>query len=121
ILAEVGYIGKRGMRLERSYDLNQINADPILPSFVLMQQNVNNGCQPDGTGCAKGQPVPIVTSGALTSTFVNSATTKTDLAQNGAGNFASRAEQTTLALHLRPNQQFGTITYIDSGGDSYYH
>jgi len=30
-------------------------------------------------------------------------------------------EQTTLAAHLRPNQQFGTITYIDSGGDSYYH
>jgi hypothetical protein len=40
---------------------------------------------------------------------------------NGAGNFAGRVEQTTLAAHLRPNQQFATITYLDSGGDSYYH
>ena len=34
---------------------------------------------------------------------------------------AGRIEQTTLAARLRPNQQFGIITYIDSGGDSYYH
>jgi hypothetical protein len=120
-LAEIGYIGKRGIRLERSYDLNQINADMILPSFLIMQQNVNNGCQPDGTGCAKGQSVPIVTSGAVTAAFVNSSTTKTDLSQNGAGNFAGRLEQSFLSLKLRPNQQFGIITYIDSGGDSYYH
>jgi len=30
-------------------------------------------------------------------------------------------EQTTLAAKLRPNQQFAKITYLDSGGDSYYH
>jgi hypothetical protein len=30
-------------------------------------------------------------------------------------------ESNTLAARLRPNQQFGQITYIDSGGDSYYH
>ena len=40
---------------------------------------------------------------------------------NAAGNFAGRVEQTTLAARLRPNPQFGTITYLDSGGDSYYH
>ena len=34
---------------------------------------------------------------------------------------AGRIEQTTLAAHLRPNQQFNTITYLDAGGDSYYH
>ena len=121
ILMEAGYIGKRGMRLLRGYDLNQINADPILPSFLIMQQNVAKGCQPDGTGCATGQPVPIVTSGAVTAAFVNSSTSKTDLSQNGAGNMAGRIEQNFLGLHLRPNQQFGTITYLDSGGDSYYH
>src|SRR4029077_15620536 len=93
----------------------------ILPSFSIMQKNVGQGCQPDGTGCANGTPVPIVTSGAVTAAFVNSATTKTDLSQNGAGNFAGRIEQNFLGLHLRPNQQFGTITYIDSGGDSYFH
>ena len=52
---------------------------------------------------------------------VNSATSKTDLAQNGAGNMAGRIEQNFLGLKLRPNQQFNTITYLDSGGDSYYH
>jgi hypothetical protein len=52
---------------------------------------------------------------------VNSGITVTDLNQNGAGNFAGRIEQTTLALRLRPNQQFGVVTYLDAGGDSYYH
>jgi len=52
---------------------------------------------------------------------VTSSTTATDLATNAAGNFAGRIEQTTLAAKLRPNQQFGVITYLDSGGDSYYH
>lgn len=121
MVLQAGYVGKRGTRLFRAYDINQIDAAPILPSFAIMQQNVANGCQPDGTGCAKGQPVPIVASGAVTSAFVNSATTKTDLAQNGAGNLAGRIEQNFLGLHLRPNQQFSTITYLDSGGDSYYH
>lgn len=120
-LLETNYIGRRGLRLLRAYDVNQINADPILPSFLIMQQNVAKGCQPDGTGCTGGQAVPIVTSGAVTAAFVNSSTSKTDLAQKGAGNMAGRIEQTTLALHLRPNQQFSSSTYIDSGGNSYYH
>lgn len=121
LVIQAGYVGKRGTRLFRGYDINQINADPILPSFRIMQQNVAKGCQPDGTGCSDGSPVPIVTSGAVKPDFVNSATTKIDLAQNGAGNLAGRIEQNTLALHLRRNQQFGQITYLDSGGDSYYH
>jgi len=117
----VGYIGKRGMRLFRGYDLNQIDAGPILPSFLIMQANVAKGCKADGTGCSGGAPVPLVTSGILTAAFVNSSTTANDLATNAAGNFAGRIEQTTLNAHLRPNQQFSTITYLDSGGDSYYH
>src|SRR5438034_8697132 len=121
VVAQASYIGRRGMRLLRAYDVNQINADPILPSFVIMQQNMRNGCRPDGTGCANGVAVPVVTSGIVSSTFVNSTTTQSDLTLNAAGNFAGRVEQTTLAAKLRPNQQFATITYIDSGGDSYYH
>src|SRR5439155_21878641 len=109
------------MRLLRAYDVNQTNADPILPSFVIMQQNMRNGCRPDGTGCANGVAVPVVTSGIVSSTFVNSSTTQSDLTLNAAGNFAGRVEQTTLPARLRPNQQFAKITYIDSGGDSYYH
>ena len=121
LVAQASYIGRRGTRLLRAYDVNQINADPILPSFLIMQQNMRNGCRPDGTGCANGAAVPIVTAGTVSSTFLNSSTTQSDLTLNAAGNFAGRVEQTTLAAKLRPNQQFGTITYIDSGGDSYYH
>ncbi len=123
-IAQASYVGRRGTRLFRSYDLNQVNADPILPSFRIMQQNVAQRCRADGTGCpagATGQAVPIVTSGVTTSTFVNSSTTASDLATNGAGNFAGRLEQSTLAARLRRNQQFAAITYLDSGGDSYYH
>ena len=123
-VAQAGYVGKRGMRLLRSYDINQIDGGPIVPSFLIMQQNVAAKCNPDGSGCPSGvtgKPVPLVTSGIVTASFVNSATSMNDLSQNAAGNMAGRIEQTTLAAHLRPNQQFGTITYIDSGGDSYYH
>jgi hypothetical protein len=123
-VAQVAYIGRRGTRLYRAYDLNEIDADPILPSFLIMQQNMNKNCRPDGSNCpagVTGAVVPLVASGILTSTFVNSSTTQSDLQLNGAGNFAGRVEQTTLAAHLRPNQQFGIITYLDSGGDSYYH
>jgi hypothetical protein len=124
VVAEVAYIGRRGTRLYRAYDLNQVSADPILPSFLLMQQNVNKGCKADGTGCpagAVGATIPIVASGVVPASFVTSSTTSTDLQNNAAGNFAGRLESQTLALKLRPNQQFGTITYMDSGGDSYYH
>src|SRR5262245_30879990 len=121
VVAQVSYIGRRGTRLLRAYDLNQINADPILPSFLIMQQNVQNGCTPAGTGCANGVIPPLVTAGIVTAVFVNSTNTQTDIAQNEAGDFAGRAEQQFLAAKLRPNQQFAKITYLDSGGDSYYH
>lgn len=123
-VAQGAYIGHRGLRLQREYDLNQIDAGPILPSFLIMQRNLTAGCKPDGSGCppgVTGTPVPIVASGALKSSFVNSSSVVGDLNTNAAGLFAQRIEQTTLALHLRPNQQFNRITYIDSGGDSYYH
>ncbi|MGI8783981.1 MAG: TonB-dependent receptor domain-containing protein [Acidobacteriota bacterium] len=123
-VAQAAYVGRRGTRLFRAYDVNQINADGILPSFLIMQQNRVKGCRPDGTDCpsgVSGAAVPIVTSGIVTAGFVNSTTSVNDLTLNGAGNFAGRIEQTTLAAKLRPNQQFATITYLDSGGNSYYH
>jgi len=65
--------------------------------------------------------VPYVTSGILTSAFVNSASSITDLQQNAAGNFAGRIEQTTLAAHLRPNQQFSSVIFLGNSADSVYH
>src|SRR5438552_273921 len=40
VVAQASYIGRRGLRLLRAYDVNQIKADPILPSFLIMQQNM---------------------------------------------------------------------------------
>ena len=131
LVGQVSYIGRRGTHLLRSYDINQINADPILSSFLIMRDNVRAGCSADGsrpanapaTACVagSGRPVPIVTSGAVTAALVNSAAARTEILQNEAGAFAERIENNTLALRLRPNQQFNRITYLDSGGDSYYH
>ena len=123
-LVQAAYVGRRGTRLYRAYDLNQISAGPILDDFRAMQRNVRAGCAASGSTCPGGvtpAPVGLVTRGVLTAAFVNSAATMNELNQNAAGQFAGRVEQTTLAANLRPNQQFGQITYIDSGGDSYYH
>src|SRR5262245_43830619 len=112
------------MRLQRAYDVNQVDATGLLNSFTLMQQNVGRGCNPDGSGCptgVTGSAIPLVTSGVVNATFVNSATTRTDLSLNAAGNFVGRVEQQTIAGQFRINQQFGLITYIDAGGSSHYH
>jgi hypothetical protein len=121
---QVGYVANRGERLYSQLDKNQVSAGPILPSFLAMQSNYQKNCNPDGTGCpagVAGTPVPLVTNGIVNSAFVNSSSTKTDLAQNAAGNFAGRIEQTTLAAHLRPNQQFSSIIYLSNQADSVYH
>jgi hypothetical protein len=121
---QIAYIGRRGQNLLFAGNRNQINADPILNDFLIMQRNISLGCQAGGTGCPSGVTgtVPsIVSSGALTAAFVNSTTTRDELLLNAAGTFAERIENTTLALRLRPNQQFSSITYIDNAGDSNYH
>ena len=124
MVMQMAYIGRRGMHLLFAGNRNQINADPILGDFLIMQNNIKLGCQAGGTGCPAGVTgaVPsFVSSGILTAAFVNSATTRDELLLNAAGSFAERIEGTTLALRLRPNQQFSNITYIDNAGDSNYH
>ena len=124
LVLQVAYVGNRGERLYSQLDANQISAAPIVPQFLTMQTNLNNKCKPDGSGCpagVTGQSIPLVTSGILTSAFVNSSATITDLQQNAAGNFAGRIEQTTLKAHLRPNQQFGSAMFLSNSADSIYH
>ncbi|MEO8369688.1 MAG: TonB-dependent receptor [Candidatus Solibacter sp.] len=126
-LVSAGYVGRRGERLYRSWDANQIDSAPILTSFVAMQKNVAiSGCRPDGTlangnPCTGATPVPLIQQGIITSTFANATQSVTDLNQGAAGNMAGRIEQTTLAAKLRANQQFAQILYFDNGGDSLYH
>lgn len=57
----------------------------------------------------------------MTAAQVNSAAARTEINGNALGAFAERVENSTLALRLRPNQQFNRITYIDSGGNSWYN
>ena len=132
LVGQAAYIGRRGEHLFMAYDINQVNPDKILPSFLIMQQNRAKGCAPAGTGCpagVTGTAPPLLaqlqTQGGLTATaaanFINSSTTISELDINGAGSFARRIEDNTLGLKLRPNQQFALITYLDNSGDSNYH
>ena len=132
LVMQASYIGRRGEHLFMAYDINQTNPDAILPSFLIMQQNRVRGCTPSGTGCPAGvtgvTPTllsQLQTQGGLSATaaasFLNSSTTTSELDINGAGSFARRIEDNTLGLKLRPNQQFGLITYLDNSGDSNYH
>jgi hypothetical protein len=136
MVMEAAYIGRRGEHLFMAYNINQINAGPILPSFLQMQQNVSRNCRPDGSGtldstrpaCVNPVTPPLLgqlVAGGLSPTaaanVLNQAATLTDLQFNAAGSFAERIENNTLALRLRPNQQFARITYLDNSGDSNYH
>jgi hypothetical protein len=138
LVMQAAYIGRRGERLFMAYDANQVNSDPLVPSFLIMQQNRARGCTAvgGGSGCVGGVTPPLLAqltaafvatgqtqSAATTSatTFINSSTTVTDLNRNSVGNFAVRIENTVLGLKLRPNQQFALITYLSNEGDSNYH
>ncbi len=130
------YIGRRGLRLLMAYDANQIDAAPILGSFLMLQANNDiANCLPSGatragasSPCVPAFPasqIPILNAGvsAINAAFVDNATVQGQLSRtsNAAGAFAERIENTTLAFRLRPNQQFRTITYIDNSGSSAYH
>ncbi|MFN9262122.1 MAG: TonB-dependent receptor domain-containing protein [Acidobacteriota bacterium] len=129
-IGSVGYVGRRGTRLDRCWDVTQIAAQPLLPRFLAMQRNLalGNGCRADGTlanntACPGATAVPLIQQGIMTSAFANSTASVSDLSptQNAAGNMAVRLEQTTLAARLRPNQQFAQILLLDNGADSIYH
>ncbi|HEY9435141.1 MAG TPA: TonB-dependent receptor, partial [Blastocatellia bacterium] len=51
-VAQAAYIGRRGTHLQRAYDINQIDAGPILNDFLNMQRNIDpnfaTNCNPDG-------------------------------------------------------------------------
>lgn len=124
LVMEAAYIGRRGTHLFMAYDSNQIAVEPILPSFIQMQQGVSRISTPlfaqlVAGFISNGQTNAQATASATT--FLNSGTTTGELNTNNIGNFARRIEDTVLSLKLRPNQQFGVITYLDNSGDSNYH
>ena len=133
IVAEVGYVGKRGTHLYRAYNLNQlkINHDGFLQSFVIARNNLINCGNPVGTSSC-GQPLGIlqtILGSSLNSTSTTSAI-NTRLLNNAAGSLAALIDSnffnklvtaTGNPSFFRPNPQFSSIFYFDSGGDSYYH
>src|SRR3989441_924884 len=121
---QAAYIGRRGERLFMAYDANQIAVEPILASFIQMQQGVTRTSTPLFAQLVAGfvancQTTTVATASATT--FINSSTTTGELTTNNIGNFARRIEDSVLSLRLRPNQQFAVITKIDNSGDSNYH
>jgi len=144
IVAEVGFIGKRGTHLQRAYDLNQVDiSSQFLSSFIIARNNFLQGCNPStGTGAlpcpvgGTGQTPAYLLSLVLPG-FINGQ--GTILRRGGVGDLAAAMD--ALATNntsrfgvpsgspstipptfvLRPNGQFGQIFYQDSGGDSWYH
>src|SRR5436190_2313355 len=119
-----------------AYDINQINPGPILSSFLMLRANERlANCLPSGAARFPSDPtkpcvpaftsaqIPLLAAGVsgINASFVNSTTSQGEFDINNVGNFANRIEDTTLAFKLRPNQQFGVITYLDNSGDSNYH
>ncbi len=128
LAVSLGYVGRRGTRLYRIWDMNQQDVNKVLPTFLAMQANrrLGGGCRPDGTlasgaACPGATPVPWLQQGIIDSTFANNSAAINDLDQNAAGNFGNRVEQTNLRAGMRPNQQFNQIIFLDNGGDSIYH
>ncbi len=142
MVAQVAYVGRRGTHLYYAGNRNQTDPTAILPSYLLMQQNMRNGCLPAGTGplvtggtCTSPiTAIPILAAGTgITAAIVNATAAineispgvtigaTTFVAANALGAFADRVENNSLFFRLRPNQQFSTITYLDNAGDSAYH
>ncbi len=130
-VAQIGYIGKRGIRLFHAYDLNQIrtNQPGFLQSFLIAQSNLKLGCRPDGTNCPSGVTgqTPTLLLQLVPASTLNSSSYVIDIGRNGLGDLARRIDQTNIvargfpANYFRPNAQFSEIFYMDSGGTSHYH
>jgi hypothetical protein len=64
--AQVGYVGKRGMRLYRAYDMNQDNiAQAFSADFLLAQQNLYI-CRTNEAACKTAQGLAGITSSSQT-------------------------------------------------------
>ncbi|MBI1899005.1 MAG: TonB-dependent receptor [Acidobacteria bacterium] len=129
LVGQVGYIGKRGMRLYRAYDLNQIATDQpgFLDSFLAAQRNLRGGCRPDGTDCPAGMTgvPPTLLLAMVPASVLNGWTS--EISQNGLGEVARLIDQRDIvsrgfpANYFRRNAQFSELFYFDSGGSSVYH
>ena len=143
-VVQVGYIGKRGTHLFRAYNANQVDIhhDDYIGSFIRARDNfLNCGSATAPSPC--GQPVGILQSILGAAGLAQSSVTDR-LRRNAAGSLAALIDSsffvnttnpanpvstgipglilgTGRANFFRPNPQFSSIFYFDSGADSYYH
>jgi hypothetical protein len=116
------------MHLMYVRDINQINADDSR-LISVDAKNMKNGCLPAGNGNLRDRPynlLPISRSLLQARELplqrsIRRPLREISLNSNNAGAFALRVENNTLNFHLRANQQYGVITYLDNSGDSMYH
>lgn len=138
VVLQTAYVGKRGLRLLRAYNLNQTRTDHdgLVESFLAAKQNLLNGCRPDGTACPAGvKPLaPGILLMLSDPNTLNNTATQTNLLRNALGNVAAVIDANILPSQrrdangnpfrddfFRPNPQFAEIFWLDSGADSYYH
>jgi hypothetical protein len=124
ILGQVGYVGKRGMRLYHSYDLNQIftNQPGFFQDFLSAQNNLFV-CRNNSAACLAAQAAAGISASSRTvDNFANfglpgqmnlpvlspllgaasntssafRGSNATDVSQNAIGNFANRADQANV-------------------------
>ncbi len=145
---QAAYVGRRGVHLYYAGNRNQTDPTSILPSYLQLQENMRRGCLPAGTGplvtggtCTNpilSTSIPLLATGTgITAAIVNASAAINEISPgvtaagtggsttfataNALGAFADRIENNSLFFKLRPNQQFGLITYIDNAGDSNYN
>ncbi len=146
MVGQVGYIGKRGTRLFRPFDINQVGVEQagFLDAFNVAYNNVHNGCNWDGTVPTQSpiSGIPVCGAAGPTPTLLvqlgGRSAAMTDM--NTYSGLGAAAEVANLldarstasggqlivangfpANYFRPNPQFGQIFYMDNSGDSYYH
>ncbi|HSH16427.1 MAG TPA: TonB-dependent receptor, partial [Verrucomicrobiae bacterium] len=131
IVAQVGYVGKRGMRLLRAYDPNQRKlSSEFLASFIRARDNLLVCGDARGTATC-GQPVGLLQSILGNSVQTNS-TVRTNLQRNAAGSLAAFIDGNSTFFNnmvnvtgqpdfFRTHPQFGDLFYMDNSADSIYH
>lgn len=129
-VVDVAYVGNRGTHLLRAYDVNQdiINHDGYIQSFNIARQNYIGCGNPNGTaGCGQA---PGMLSSLFGGKIPTISTVTSDLLFNAAGglanfidghDFSSMVAATGRPNFFRPNPQFSTFFWLDSGGDSSYN
>ena len=130
IILEVAYVGTHGVHLLRGYNLNQlrINHDGYIQDFIQARNNYLQCNNPNGTSSCGQKPQMLAS--LFGGTIPSTSRVTTDLIFNAAGDLAALIDSSFFSQMVaatgrpdffRPNPQFGSFFWMDSGGNSVYH